>query len=427
MSKSLCKFGEGCDKQPSFNYKDESKGIFCLKHKEKDMINVTNKKCEFKNCYTQPCYNYKGEPKGIFCLKHKEKDMVNVKTNPCRYEDCDKQPCFNHKGETKGIFCSEHKEKDMINVKDKKCESEEDCNIIASYNIRGLKPIFCDKHKKEDMVNVRDKKCKFEGGCENIPLYNYNGSKTGILCFEHKKEDMINVRTKTCEFSGGCGIQPCYNFPKEKTPRFCTKHKTSGMINVTHTKCLTNLCDTVVHNKLKFKGYCFRCFIYSFPEDVNVRNFKTKEKSVSDFIIQSYKDKTWITDKQILDGCSKKRPDLFCDLGDQIIIVEIDENQHKRYDCSCENKRLMEISQDVGFRPIVFIRFNPDSYFDKDGNKIKSCWTLDKKDIHRLTRENFKKWDKKLNFLKETIDYWLENKTDKTIEIIELFFDQNLK
>jgi hypothetical protein len=47
--------------------------------------------------------------------------------------------------------------------------------------------------------------------------------------------------------------------------------------------------------------------------------------------------------------------------------IEIDENQHVAYDCSCENKRIMELSQDVGHRPIVFIRFNPDGYKDHKG------------------------------------------------------------
>ena len=65
-------------------------------------------------------------------------------------------------------------------------------------------------------------------------------------------------------------------------------------------------------------------------------------------------------------------------MGSHIIIIEIDENAHTDYDCSCENKRLMEISQDLGFRPIVFIRFNPDDYVDKDGNNIKSCWKLNR-------------------------------------------------
>ena len=59
------------------------------------------------------------------------------------------------------------------------------------------------------------------------------------------------------------------------------------------------------------------------------------------------------------------------------IIVEIDENQHIDYDCSCENKRMMELSQDVGHRPIIFIRFNPDDYM-KGNKKISSCWVNNK-------------------------------------------------
>jgi hypothetical protein len=34
-------------------------------------------------------------------------------------------------------------------------------------------------------------------------------------------------------------------------------------------------------------------------------------------------------------------------MGSHIIIVEIDENKHTDYDCSCENKRLMELSKDL--------------------------------------------------------------------------------
>lgn len=81
--------------------------------------------------------------------------------------------------------------------------------------------------------------------------------------------------------------------------------------------------------------------------------------------MENFPDFTWITDKTIQDGCSLRRPDLFLDLGYQVVIVEIDENQHDGYDCSCENKRIMQLSLDVDHRPIVFIRFNPDDYLKK--------------------------------------------------------------
>ncbi len=63
---------------------------------------------------------------------------------------------------------------------------------------------------------------------------------------------------------------------------------------------------------------------------------------------------------------------MFLDLGYQVVIVEIDENQNIDYDCSCENKSLMELSLDVNHRPIVFIRFNPDEYTENDV-KTTSC------------------------------------------------------
>ena len=74
----------------------------------------------------------------------------------------------------------------------------------------------------------------------------------------------------------------------------------------------------------------------------------------------------------INNGSSRRRPDILLDLDNQIIIIEVDENQHLYYDCSCQNKRIMELSQDVNFKNIIFIRFNPDAYLDAHGNKIKS-------------------------------------------------------
>jgi len=122
--------------------------------------------------------------------------------------------------------------------------------------------------------------------------------------------------------------------------------------------------------------------------------------------------------------CSKRRPDLFLDLGYQILIIEIDENQHIDYDCSCENKRIMELSQDVGHKPIVFIRFNPDEYYN-DLIVISSCWGTDKKGISVVKKSKTKEWEKRLNTLKEQITYWIhpENITTKMVETIQLFFD----
>jgi hypothetical protein len=198
------------------------------------------------------------------------------------------------------------------------------------------------------------------------------------------------------------------------------------MINVKDKLCKTNLCHTVVKNK-NYKGYCLRCFIHMFPDKPVVRNYKTKERAVAEYIFEHFSNEkyTWITDQKIENGCSSKRPDLLLDLGYQVIVVEIDENQHQSYECSCENKRLMLISQDIGHRPLIFIRFNPDDYITKDG-RISSCWKINKMGICQISDKKQKEWVTRLEILKEQINYWInpENKTNKTLEIIQLYFDE---
>jgi hypothetical protein len=178
----------------------------------------------------------------------------------------------------------------------------------------------------------------------------------------------------------------------------------------------------------KYEGYCKYCHVNLFPEKNISKNYKSKEKDVGDRIIKKFSDLTWVCDKKIEFGCSLRRPDLFCDYGSHIIIIEIDENAHSSYDCSCDNKRLMQLSEDVKHKPIVFIRFNPDDYVNKNGEKIKSCWKINQNTGVIVIEPNKKKeWDERINTLEEQVQYWINNKTEKTIEIIELYYDQHNK
>ena len=153
-----------------------------------------------------------------------------------------------------------------------------------------------------------------------------------------------------------------------------------------------------------------------------MRNYKTKEKEVIDRITQTFTNFTWIADKKVQDGCSRRRPDLLLDMGSHIIIVEVDENKHTDYDCSCENKRLMELSQDLQHRPIVFIRFNPDDYMNQDGIFVKSCWKLNKLGVMQITKTKQKEWEDRIETLKQHIQYWIDYPSEKTIEVIELYY-----
>ena len=302
----------------------------------------------------------------------------------------------------------------MVDVKNKTCL---ECKKRPSYNNEGMtNALYCTTHKKDGMVDVKSKTCL---DCKKIPTFNKEGESRALFCATHKKDGMINVIGKTCL---ECKKQPVFNKEGESTALYCTTHKKEGMIDVKHKTCKTYLCSTRVQEK--YDGYCLFCYINLFPDKPTSRNYKTKEYSVVEYVKTRFPDLDWISDKKVSGGCSKRRPDLLLDLGYQVILIEVDENMHIDYDCSCENKRIMELSQDVGHRSIVFIRFNPDEY-EKNGKKITSCWGLDKKGICVVKKSKNNEWIERLHTLKEHINYWInpENTTNKTIETIQLYYD----
>lgn len=62
----------------------------------------------------------------------------------------------------------------------------------------------------------------------------------------------------------------------------------------------------------------------------------------------------------------KYRPDIYYDLGDRALVVEVDENQHESYPAVCEAKRMLEIAMTVNM-PVIFLRYNPDRFQNTDG------------------------------------------------------------
>jgi len=286
---------------------------------------------------------------------------------------------------------------------------------INDYLIKNTRPISSNIND----TFIHKKSCR---ECKKIKqeLYDKN-----IVC----KETKLCIHNNNINHCKECGYglvclhnniwEDCYKCKNE------CRHK----INICNCRicggwglCKNKWCDSLKSTNKKYNGYCLRCFVNMFPELPNSRNYKTKENDVVTRIKQNFPLFDWITDKRIKDGCSKRRPDLLLDLGTHIIIVEIDENKHSDYECSCENKRLMELSQDSEHRPIIFIRFNPDGYNDINGNKIKSCWKLNKLGIMCIEKTKNIEWIERINTLNQQIQYWIDNPNEKMIEIIELFY-----
>lgn len=264
------------------------------------------------------------------------------------------------------------------------------------------------------------KECNGKSICEHGKRKNICVACHGSQICEHGK------RKNSCRHCGGVCI--CQHGKRKSHCKEC-----GGSAFCMHEKiksrckhcggshlCKTVLCETRGHNK--YNGYCLPCCLQVYPEIEVSKNYKSKEKDVVDRITQTFTEFTWVADKKVQDGCSRRRPDLLLDMGSHIIIVEIDENKHTDYDCSCEHKRLMELSQDLQHRPIVFIRFNPDDYTNQHGVLVKSCWKLNKLGVMTIPKNKQKEWEERIECLRKQIQYWIDNPTDKTIEIVELFY-----
>jgi hypothetical protein len=410
-----------CKTQPSFNKEGESTPLYCSRHKLKNMVNVKNKTCIHPDCKTQPTFNNEGETTALYCSEHKLDWMIDVKHKTCIHPNCKIIPIFNKEGESIAMYCATHKKEGMVDIKNKSC-IHSDCKKQPAFNKEGeTTGLYCSAHKLDGMVNVKDKTC-IHPDCKIIPAFNKEGETTRLYCLAHKLDGMVNIH-KTC-IHLDCKKQPSFNKEGESTGLYCSLHKLDNMVDCIHPKCKTHLCFTIVLDK--YDGYCLRCYINLFPEKSVSKNYKTKEFAVVEFIKNEITEYNWISDKQIKEGCSKRRPDLLLDLGYQVIIIEVDENQHIDYDCSCENKRLMQLSQDLGHRPIIFIRFNPDDYINQDSEKIVSCWGYNKSGISIIKKTQKKEWRERLESLKQQINYWSnpENVTNKTIEIIQLYYNQ---
>jgi len=287
-------------------------------------------------------------------------------------------------------------------------------------------------------------RCSICGGselCLHFKLKTFCRDCNGVAFCQHGKRKYRCIiccgsglcnHNKLKEFCKHCkGSQICQHNIKKNNCKSC--HGSSYCIhNKLKRRCIScngkDLCKNcgIVRPLKKYDNHCLNCFIHLFPDQPVSRNYKTKESSTAQFITTNFPNFTWNLDKKVEDGCSRRRPDLLCDLGYQVIIVEIDENQHTDYDCSCENKRIMQLSQDLNHRPIVFIRFNPDDYINNNNEKITSCWGLTPKTgIMKIKSNKNDEWNERLATLQTQIEYWSneENKTEKTIEIVQLYYD----
>ena len=208
----------------------------------------------------------------------------------------------------------------------------------------------------------------------------------------------------------------------------CSHNKRRSNCIICNPDCACVDCKSILVDKRnKCYPLCKACFCNKYPDHEKSTLYKIKERYLRDELRLRfpYKDINMVFDKAVDGGCSKKRPDVLIDLLLYSIIIECDEEQHKNYEC--ENKRTMQLFEDLGERPLILIRFNPDSYIEND-KKVDVCFKplINIEDIHKkkFYDINEKEWKRRVDILEEVIRGKIKEEIpEKEVEELKLFYD----
>jgi hypothetical protein len=185
------------------------------------------------------------------------------------------------------------------------------------------------------------------------------------------------------------------------------------MINIIDLKraCKSELCFGTRGNK-NYRGYCTHCFKHLFPNDPLTLQIQTKTK---EFAVKTYLNSEFegfIHDVPLWTGncdCThRRRIDFRKMIGNTLLCIEVDENQHNKYETYDEEIRYDDLYMLHGGK-FIFIRFNPDKF--KHGNRTFNPQLSDR--LYRLKDEI----DKQI--------YRIENELNvDLLEIIKLYYDE---
>lgn len=419
-----CKYSEGCNATACFGIKGES-AQFCKEHSTSDMIIVGKIYCKKIGCKVSARYNFKGTERK-YCNAHKKEGMINVVDKICDFPGCERRPTFGKKGTILAIYCSKHKDIGMVPVVGKLCQ-EDDCGKNAVFGIKGTKTrLYCKKHKEEDMVDVSGKKTCEEEKCDTRPSYAYKGEKARF-CIKHKMLDMIDVNHAVCVHKK-C-IDRAYYGKLFTTFTHCGKHKKANMFMKIKPKC--EKCTQPAYYALDKSNYPTRCEEHSNKKYTNLievpcikcgTSYLLGKTKTCDYCLvpEKLQHKKELEIKELFDkhklkyegydkivdiDCSLRRPDFVFDMPTFKIVVEVDENQHSSYACECEQTRMIQIHQSFGGTPVLFVRYNPDSF--KMNRKKQN---IDKKERHAA-------------LLRVIKSFTNVEELEKPLSVIYLFYD----
>ncbi len=168
-------------------------------------------------------------------------------------------------------------------------------------------------------------------------------------------------------------------------PYHCEVHKLGTEVNIIERECKSCGLSQI----LDIDDKCQYCSID--PASLQ------KRKLVKQTLVQGWLDANGFNDYDFMDrslkveqdaACSlKTRPDFIWDCGTHVVILEVDEEQHKRKQYDCDDIRMININENL-MRPTVFIRYNPDPFKIGDKN-VKVGWSARMEVLAKWLRYGF--------------------------------------
>lgn len=150
---------------------------------------------------------------------------------------------------------------------------------------------------------------------------------------------------------------PSYGPPGKSSAR-CSKHKAQDDISYLERPCTS--CG-LRYRLASGKVLCAYCD----PESKLPR--ESRELKVAKFLREAFPDAVYIHNRSIAGRyCPevRSRPDFLFDRGTHIVVLEVDQHQHRygnNYTEACEIGRMYNIVASLGL-PVYFLRYNPDGF-----------------------------------------------------------------
>ena len=259
----------------------------------------------------------------------------------------------------------------------------------------------------------------------------WNGRK--LLC-EHGKR---KSRCRECGGSQICEHGKCKAQCRQcGGSAFCKHGKYRAQCRQCGGSALCPVCNMVhptkryVTKEDRYVKMCADCFYFTYPDEKRVpTRYKRRQHYIHEKLTERFGIGFFEYDVSIQCSSSGRIPDWFRDCFHFVLNFELDENQHKDRDSSCEQKRLMQLFQDCGNRPFKCLRFNPDKYRKQNGDVQPGCFTFEKVydkennviDLKMIVNEE--ELDRRLQCVFYNLDRMLDQAPTKEVEVLHMFYD----